>query len=58
MQRFAGGTQPDHPRACGVNALSEVSAALSCGSSPRMRGKHAPAEQWDVFERIIPAHVG
>ena len=31
---------PDHPRACGANAMLRYRCSFRCGSSPRMRGKH------------------
>ena len=47
-----------HPRACGENGGRRRPSALSSGSSPRMRGKHAH-EQWGRYPlRFIPAHAG
>ena len=48
----------DHPRACGANTYSPKIPQLSCGSSPRMRGKHILAEDSSTVMRIIPAHAG
>ena len=50
--------QPDHPRACGANAMDKAKAASMTGSSPRMRGKPKPGELIAVEKRIIPAHAG
>ena len=48
----------DHPRACGANYCSAISANHVPGSSPRMRGK-PKADAGDVeTRRIIPAHAG
>ena len=48
----------DHPRECGANTWSGVTAALPYGSSPRVRGKLRVLadERRDV--RIIPASAG
>ena len=50
--------RPDHPRACGANSAMASSAALTCGSSPRMRGKRVEQLSKDDGGRIIPAHAG
>ena len=47
-----------HPRVCGENTNDTISAALEGGSSPRVRGKHAPAETRSAGERLIPACAG
>ncbi|RYP99496.1 hypothetical protein PG22506_1223 [Bifidobacterium pseudolongum subsp. globosum] len=49
---------PDHPRACGANQMGTHSLLLSCGSSPRMRGKHTSTREDAIGMRIIPAHAG
>ena len=49
---------PDHPRACGANALYVIGTVESSGSSPRMRGKLGPVLVLFVCVRIIPAHAG
>ena len=48
----------DHPRACGANFVSSQMNAVTCGSSPRMRGKHEMRRSSVGSRRIIPAHVG
>ncbi len=48
----------DHPRACGANTYSPKIPQLSCGSSPRMRGKRRSAGRSCAGLRIIPAHAG
>ncbi len=49
---------PDHPRACGANAVVRVDVRVSIGSSPRVRGKPVTSDDFTVFERIIPARAG
>ena len=48
----------DHPRACGANTVSSLSAMCVAGSSPRMRGKPHLGMTGSVRIRIIPAHAG
>ena len=48
----------DHPRACGELAALVPPSLITSGSSPRMRGTHAPAEAGHPGIRIIPAHAG
>ena len=48
----------DHPRACGANPTSSTFPLISCGSSPRMRGKPHHEVHIQVQFRIIPAHAG
>ncbi len=49
---------PDHPRACGANAITAGSPPATCGSSPRMRGKPPDVNYGPDAARIIPAHAG
>ena len=49
---------PDHPRACGANAVVRVDVRVSIGSSPRVRGKHGPVGEVANIHRIIPARAG
>ena len=49
---------PDHPRACGANAVLPSMLMDRSGSSPRMRGKQHPISELDRLRRIIPAHAG
>ena len=48
----------DHPRACGANYCSAISANHVPGSSPRMRGKRSSWRHPPTPMRIIPAHAG
>ena len=48
----------DHPRACGANQAPGNVSPSSCGSSPRMRGKHVRGTLPEEYRRIIPAHAG
>ena len=48
----------DHPRACGANELYESLSLDNNGSSPRVRGKHAPNVVDVPRVRIIPARAG
>ena len=50
--------EPDHPRACGANALYVIGTVESSGSSPRMRGKRRRDIRVIALRRIIPAHAG
>ena len=50
--------RPDHPRACGANALPTFDRFDRYGSSPRMRGKRGGAPIGAGCRRIIPAHAG
>ena len=49
---------PDHPRACGANRLRSAYNRAVSGSSPRVRGKHAPTLRVATRSRIIPARAG
>ena len=53
-----GRAHPDHPRACGANALHRRSSRSIRGSSPRMRGKRVVRRLQVRERRIIPAHAG
>ena len=48
----------DHPRICGEHGLDEAGAGLQTGSSPRMRGTHAPMVEVHGLAGIIPAYAG
>ena len=50
--------QPDHPRACGANAIPTIPTTRTRGSSPRMRGKQEYTHPYGISGRIIPAHAG
>ena len=52
------GPTTDHPRACGANSIWGRGPPVTCGSSPRMRGKHDHARRFGRVGRIIPAHAG
>ena len=47
-----------HPRACGENRLMVVVMGWSPGSSPRVRGKHAPECASECEAGLIPARAG
>ena len=49
---------PDHPRACGANAVMGPAGTGLDGSSPRMRGKPDFFDVSTDLVRIIPAHAG
>ena len=49
---------PDHPRACGANAMRPKPVGPKLGSSPRMRGKRLELAGSERVRRIIPAHAG
>ena len=49
---------PDHPRACGANAVMCSYSLARCGSSPRVRGKRCACGLRDMSHRIIPARAG
>ena len=51
-------TVSDHPRACGANDGDKMPMRVSCGSSPRMRGKQGGRRKLEREIRIIPAHAG
>ena len=57
VQRAKHGTT-DHPRACGELPELQPRMVQVAGSSPRMRGTHAPFWVNRVKDRIIPAHAG
>ena len=48
----------DHPRSCGANCHVCYCLCLGTGSSPLVRGQHAPALVLAVPVRIIPARAG
>ncbi len=48
----------DHPRACGEHSTPPMSATLSTGSSPRLRGTPAAVWFYPVRRGIIPALAG
>ena len=47
-----------HPRACGENEVAGRGGEVPCGSSPRVRGKHAQEGALVVPRRLIPARAG
>ena len=47
-----------HPRACGENLAQNGGDLQSCGSSPRVRGKHRALGVGDDRDRLIPARAG
>ena len=47
-----------HPRVCGENTVSTKGTARSEGSSPRVRGKHAPERPSERRPGLIPACAG
>ena len=51
-------TPSAHPRACGENALDVDGVASGRGSSPRVRGKPAPAPRRLHHRGLIPARAG
>ena len=52
------GTRPDHPRACGANAVDVDGFVVHAGSSPRVRGKLYTHAVHVHAARIIPARAG
>ena len=48
----------DHPRGCGENGLTGVTANLELGSPPRMRGKRVFVPQLLAVRGITPADAG
>ncbi|EHO16010.1 hypothetical protein HMPREF9623_01556 [Stomatobaculum longum] len=48
----------DHPRVCGENRFSWMSAAAHVGSPPRVRGKHHAAVEAHAVVGITPACAG
>ena len=52
------GTEPDHPRACGVYNFFPLILKSSNGSSPRVRGLRRPGLPRPRGLRIIPARAG
>ena len=51
-------TCPDHPRACGANAVTIGVDVSDTGSSPRVRGKLVVSSSAVGEARIIPARAG
>ena len=49
---------PVHPRACGERSCACISAAISAGSSPRLRGTRAQLPCKVLALRFIPAPAG
>ena len=47
-----------HPRVCGENGFTDSRGDLQAGSSPRVRGKHAPALAYAHPLGLIPACAG
>ena len=52
------GVDQDHPRACGVYRPRIRTSRPPAGSSPRVRGLHAPVGSLPHHHRIIPARAG
>ena len=48
----------DHPRGCGAHGPRKMSAILTEGSSPRVRGSHGPVSCCKARPGIIPAGAG
>ena len=48
----------EHPRVCGENRIDKVSIINGEGTSPRMRGKQNPLDEWILTQRNIPAYAG
>ena len=61
-KRRAGHTLPfgggDHPRVCGEEISSTLSASISLGSPPRMRGRVLRAMSPENARGITPAYAG
>ena len=55
---FIAGYPPDHPRACGENAVVFDQEDCNLGSPPRMRGKRNVRQMFGYKMRITPAHAG
>ena len=56
--RCRRGRQRAHPRSRGENASLAASCALTAGSSPLTRGKHARGPRAATDTGLIPAHAG
>ena len=54
----AKSTPAAHPRVCGENLPSAVGLSELAGSSPRVRGKPAAAQEYADKTRLIPACAG
>jgi len=52
------GNHSEHPRVCGENRTQTRSSHRPSGTSPRMRGKHAPSVGRNLRGRNIPAYAG
>ena len=48
----------DHPRACGENVCRVIDGLIAIGSPPRMRGKPLLILDFQLMQRITPAHAG
>src|SRR4051794_15165749 len=56
---YAGtAAKPVHPRGCGGHSWFGVTAVVSSGSSPRVRGTRAEALMCEPADRFIPAGAG
>ena len=51
-------TTKEHPRVCGENLVMAFLTAVTSGTSPRMRGKHACVISLFGALRNIPAYAG
>ena len=56
--KFIAPVTAAHPRVCGENSTASPPAPAPRGSSPRVRGKHAPAPVRDRGQWLIPACAG
>ena len=50
--------QWDHPRRCGENEMQVITARVSEGSPPQVRGKHSYLPIFGHFNGITPAGAG
>ena len=50
--------QWDHPRRCGENEMQVITARVSEGSPPQVRGKHSSKNVSMLLMRITPAGAG
>ena len=56
--RRGSAAPPVHPRACGERNLGLGAAAISDGSSPRLRGTPVTVSTDNLMDRFIPAPAG
>ena len=48
----------DHPRGCGENSKHSAYCTTTAGSPPRMRGKRAKSNSYNLHDGITPADAG